>query len=140
MTFTWVNNDNPDERIIIPWFIIGQQADSSQAFGSALTYSMRYFLLKYFNIATPEDDVDNWRSKQRAAEAAEDKAIASGIIAQFDLSVKDYLAENPTKGKDIKEFVARYVKDGNYLKITDSVLAAKLLKDFDAKFLIKEEK
>ena len=27
--------------------------------GSALTYAERYFLLKYFHIATDEDDIDN---------------------------------------------------------------------------------
>lgn len=78
MTWSWVNNDNPEERIDVSWALVGQQSDASQAFGSGLTYSSRYFLLKYFNIATPDDDPDNFRSKQRAAEAAEDKMIAEG--------------------------------------------------------------
>lgn len=75
MTWSWVNNDNPEERIDVSWALVGQQSDASQAFGSGLTYSSRYFLLKYFNIATPDDDPDNFRSKQRAAEAAEDILI-----------------------------------------------------------------
>lgn len=139
MTFTWINNENPDERIVVPWMIIGQQADSSQAFGSGLTYSMRYFLLKYFNIATPEDDVDNWRSKQKAAEAAEDKAIAEQVINQFDEKVKGYLADNPKDSEAIKEFVSRYIKGGNYFKITESVVASKLLSDFERNFIEVKE-
>ena len=64
MTFTWVDNDSPTDQIVVPWSMVGQQSDASQAFGSGLTYSNRYFLLKYFNVATPNDDPDNWRSKQ----------------------------------------------------------------------------
>ena len=55
MTWTWVNNDNPDERIVVPWSLVGQQGDASPAFGSGLTYSSRYFLWKYFNVATTEE-------------------------------------------------------------------------------------
>lgn len=67
MVFTWVNNDNPQERVDVPWILVGHQSDGSQSFGSGLSYAMRYFLLKFFNIATPDDDPDKWRSKQRAA-------------------------------------------------------------------------
>lgn len=77
MLMVWVNNDNPEERVEVPWFLTGQQADASQAFGSGLTYCYRYFLLKYFGAATTNDDPDNWRSKQVAAEAeAEQRARA----------------------------------------------------------------
>ena len=38
MTFTWVNDDNPSETIVVPWFVTGSQGDPSQAFGSGLTY------------------------------------------------------------------------------------------------------
>lgn len=69
MVFTWVNDDKPEERIEVPWMAVGQQADASMAFGAGLTYSYRYFLLKYFGVATPNDDPDNWRSKQKQAEA-----------------------------------------------------------------------
>ena len=138
MVFTWVNNENPQEKIEIPWIIIGQQADASQAFGSGLTYSMRYFLLKFFNIATPDDDVDGWRSKQKAAEAAEDKAIAEQIIHELNTCVKSYLDNNPKESDNVKAFVSKYAKNGNYFAITESVLATKLLADFKKNF-IKEE-
>ncbi len=134
MVFTWVNNENPDERVEVPWVIIGQQADSSQAFGSGLTYSMRYFLLKFFSVATPEDDVDNWRSKQRAAEAAEDLAIAKQIIEELDRDVKSFLGKNPDKSGEVKELMSKYVKNSNYFAITESELATKLLAEFREKF------
>ena len=135
MVFTWVNNLNPDERIEVPWAVIGQQADASQALGSGLTYATRYFLLKYFNIATPEDDVDNWRSKQKAAEAAEDKTIAEQIINQLDEIIKNFLNDNPKESESVKKLVSKYVKNGNYFAITESALASKLLSEFKTTFL-----
>lgn len=138
MVFTWVNNENPEERVDVPWILVGHQSDGSQSFGSGLSYAMRYFLLKFFNIATPDDDPDKWRSKQRAAGAAEDKMIAEEIIASFDTMVKEFLASNQDKTEEVKKFVAKYVKGGNYFAITESVLASKLLADFKETFKIKE--
>lgn len=135
MIFSWINNENPEERIDVPWITIGQQADSSQAFGSGLTYSMRYFLLKYFNIATPDDDVDSWRSKQKAAEVAEDMAIAKQIIEELDKEIKAFLSKNPDKSDTVKELISKYVKNSNYFAITESALATKLLTDFTNTFI-----
>lgn len=56
MLYRWQNADDKDDYFEIKWFLTGIQNDSSKAFGSALTYSERYFLLKFFNI--PTDDVD----------------------------------------------------------------------------------
>jgi hypothetical protein len=58
MLFTWVNSDAPEDRLEIPFCAFGSQNDISQAFGSALTYSERYFMLKFFNIPTDDDDPD----------------------------------------------------------------------------------
>lgn len=76
MIYTWVNCDNPNEQVEVPWTMTGQMSDSSQAFGGALTYCNRYFLLKSFQIATVDDDPDNYRSKQKeAAEYEKSEAI-----------------------------------------------------------------
>ena len=37
MVFTWVNNENPDERVDVPWILVGHQSDGSQSFGSGLS-------------------------------------------------------------------------------------------------------
>ena len=138
MTWTWVNNNKPEERINVDWVLVGQQADASQALGSALTFTNRYFLLKFFNIATPDNDPDNFRGKQREAEAAEDRAIADEIINTFDEELKEFLESHKGKTEDAKKLVAKYVKDGNYFKIKESAVAAKLLDDFEKTFLDKE--
>ena len=139
MIFTWINNDNPEERVDVPWILVGHQSDASQSFGSGLSYSMRYFLLKFFNIATPDSDPDNFRSKQKAAAVAEDKMIAEEIINNFDKTVKGFLAENPNKADEVKKFVAKYVKGGNYFAITESALASNLSNEFKKTFIGEEE-
>lgn len=60
MSYVWVNGDNPEETFEVPFAAYGQQNDISKAFGSALTYSERYFLLKFFNIPTDNLDPDSW--------------------------------------------------------------------------------
>lgn len=57
MRFTWVDTETgeTDENL----FGANGQNDWEKGYGSALTYAERYFLLKYFHIATDEDDIDN---------------------------------------------------------------------------------
>ena len=139
MTFTWVNDENPEERIVVPWVVTGSQSDPSQALGSGLTYCTRYFLTNYFEIAQADSDVDTYRSKQKAAEASEDKQIAESIIDKFDELIKAYLADHADKKEELSRFVKRFVKDGNYFKIKEPSLAAKLLKDFQTAFITEGE-
>lgn len=138
MTWFWVNNDDPNERICVPWVLVGQQSDASQAFGSGLTYAARYFLLKYFNIATPDDDPDNFRGKQKEAEKEADRMVAKQIIERLDGYIRGYLEGNPSQKEAVKALVTKYVKSGDYTKIMESALAAKLLDDFKSTFHIEE--
>lgn len=57
MKFTWIDTETgeKDENL----FGANGQNDWEKGLGSALTYAERYFLLKYFHIATDEDDIDN---------------------------------------------------------------------------------
>lgn len=57
MLFTWIDCDS-GEKLPCKWGANGQN-DFEKGFGSALTYGERYFLLKFFHIATDEDDIDN---------------------------------------------------------------------------------
>ncbi len=59
ITYEWINTDNPDDRQRVNFDYYGQQNDISKAFGSALTYSERYLLLKSLGAPTDEDDPDN---------------------------------------------------------------------------------
>lgn len=135
MSFTWINDDNPEETIVVPWFVTGSQGDPSQAFGSGLTYCTRYFLTNFFQIAQADSDVDTYRSKQKAAEESEDRAISEEIIDKFDVMLKSFLSDNPDSTDNVKKFITRYAKNANYLSIKEPALAAKLLSDFQKTYL-----
>lgn len=132
--WTWVNNDNPTEHIEIPWALVGQQTDASQSFGSGLSYSFRYFLIDYFNIATSDNDPDELRSKQKKAEEESERAVLHGILEEIDAHMKLYMASHPDDGDKVKKVISKYVKDSNYFKIKESALAAKLLEDVRKSF------
>ncbi len=57
MRFTWIDCETgeKDENL----FGANGQNDWEKGLGSALTYAERYFLLKFFHIATDADDIDN---------------------------------------------------------------------------------
>lgn len=132
MVWKWVNNEDPSEVIEVPWAMTGQQEDTSRAFGSGLTYASRYFLLKYFNVATTDDDPDNWRSKQKEAEVHEDAMIAKNIIEDVHKIVNEFVATNEDKRPEITNIVKKYVKkatgksSNNYFDIKSPDVAAEL--------------
>lgn len=130
MIFRWINDDNPTDTLDVPWYLTGSQTDPSQAFGSGLTYTKRYFLTNFFNIAQDDNDPEQYRKKKKEAAEAEDLAVAKEIIDQVDTIVKAYLGANPDKRDDVTKFMAKYIKGSNYNKITSPEVAAKLLEDF----------
>lgn len=144
MDWIWVNDEDPEDRVVVPWFFVGSQSDPSQAFGSGLTYASRYFLLKYFNIATSDDDPDNWRSKQREAETMEDKLIAEKIIEEVHKLVTDHLASNPDDKQKIVALTKKYVKENgkataNYYAVESSAVATELLNALKSEVLNNKE-
>lgn len=62
MRFTWIDSETGEKDINM--FGANGQNDWEKGLGSALTYGERYFLLKYFHIATDEDDIDNPNRKK----------------------------------------------------------------------------
>ena len=127
VTYTWVNDENPEERITIPWFLSGAQSDPSQAYGSALSYGMRYFLLQYFQIATPEDDPDAWRSKQQKAEMEQAITMIKSII-------DTHLIAHPDDREKVAAIVGRYARQNgkpsaNYNLIKSPDVAQSLIDD-----------
>lgn len=67
MRFTWVDTETGDKDENL--FGANGQNAWDKGVGSALTYGERYFLLKYFHIATDEDDIDNPERKPVAVPA-----------------------------------------------------------------------
>ena len=136
MEFEWVNLDDTSERLVIPWFVVGQQSDASQAFGSGLTYCTRYFFLKFFKASTLEDDPDSWRTKQKDAMNSENKEIAQAILDQVDEICRNNTNdENKAKLTELLKGIIK--KNGrasaDYMSVTDPETASSVLnavKDF----------
>jgi hypothetical protein len=143
MEFEWINLDNPEEKYVVPWSMVGQQADASQAFGSGLTYCTRYFFLKFFKSSTLESDPDQWRSKQQEAMNAEGKEIAKEIIKQIDeICQANTTDENKADlVKLIKGIVKKNGKaSADYTAVDDPEVAARLLEEVKKFFKISKEK
>ena len=106
MTYTWVNADNPEEKIEVPWICIGQQVDDiSKAMGTAMTYNERYFLLKFFGLPTDQDDAD---AKQGDSVAKVINNKSSNLISEAQSNRLFMLA----KGKDTDKVKAIISKHG----------------------------
>ena len=91
MQYIWQNAESPEETIVINWNTFGQQDDISKAFGSALTYSERYFLLKFFNAPTDDDDPDSRQGSSK-----------SGTKSKASPKQLDFI-DNLIKKKETKE-------------------------------------
>lgn len=144
MEWEWINNENPDEKIIVPWALIAQQSDASQSFGGALTYASRFFLLKYFNVATVDSDPDNYRSKQQGVEDKEIAVALRVVLDKIDKTVKDYTGDDSAKKDEIVNFLKSVLKlngksVANYMAIKDPVLAGEILQKV-TEFINKENK
>lgn len=90
LQFIWKDIES-GETEIIDWGLLGQQADGSQALGSGLTYANRYFLLKYFNVTTSDDDPDKIRSAIAAEEERKKiSAVQTKVKKLFEQAIKKY--------------------------------------------------
>lgn len=135
MVYRWTDNST-GEHIDVPWFVVGSQEDPAQAQGSALTYGLRQFLTQYFQIATPEDDPDKWRSAQKSAEVEEDQKLAEKILDTLTTDITAYLGSHKDKTADVKKFMQGFLgnEDGDYYAIDDPALAQKLAEEYHKKF------
>lgn len=75
LMFTWVDAET-GETLVCRWASSGMN-NWDKGLGSALTYGERYFLLKFFHIATDKDDVD-------APKSVEEEMNLQQIIAQIN--------------------------------------------------------
>jgi len=54
--YTWVNIDKPEDQVSIKWSCSAVNTDPAKANGAALTYSEKYFILKFFNMVSSENE------------------------------------------------------------------------------------
>lgn len=140
MRFSWVNTENPEDRIVSDWIFTGTQGDAAQALGSALTYANRYYLLKFLQIATSDDDPDAWKLRKKQAEEEEERELVNDMLNEIHAMVTEHIdsiADEKKKKADrdrIVEIAKKYQPKGNYLKITDMEKAKSLMADIRKEF------
>ena len=113
MRFTWIDTETgeKDENL----FGANGQNDWEKGLGSALTYAERYFLLKYFHIATDEDDIDNPERKEQEEQLQQAENLRLNAI-------KKILTECTTE----ENLKAEYLKLSGSDKKTFAKLVAEL--------------
>lgn len=65
MTYTWLNAEEPTQTLEVPFYYTGSQDEVSKAYGSALTYAERYFLIKFFNLPVENNNYGGYGSNQQ---------------------------------------------------------------------------
>lgn len=120
MQFIWKDIYTKEEEIV-DWALLGQQADASQALGSGLTYANRYFLLKYFNVATSIDDPDKIRSEIAAEEERKRiSAIQTKIKKSFEKAIQKYQS-NENVYKKLGTTKEQFMRDYNNVEKQDTL-------------------
>ena len=143
LLFTWVNADNPAERIEIPWAMVAVQSDASFSFGGALTYATRMFWMKQLDMATSEYNQDEYVAKQRESEDRENKELTDALISQIDGIYARFADDKTKKDKFITELKKVVLIDGkpgvNWKLIKEPAMASQALAVAKKVFNIKEK-
>lgn len=106
MRFTWIDTES-GEKMENLWASSGQNG-FDKGFGSALTYGERYYLLKFFHVATDKDDVDAPRTTDEELSLQQIIAQINGFTTQEQMNWA-WNQYGGYWGKD-KEFKAAFAK------------------------------
>ena len=107
MRFTWIDIETGEQDVNL--FGANGQNDWEKGLGSALTYAERYFLLKFFHIATDEDDIDNPNRKPEQKPTPKKKVELKQGSKEWNGAL-EYLK----KGGNISDITKKYsISDSN---------------------------
>lgn len=121
LQFIW-KNIKTGETEVVDWGLLGQQADGSQALGSGLTYANRYFLLKYFNVTTSDDDPDKIRSAIAAEEERKKiSAVQTKVKKAFEKAIQKYQTKEEVY-KVLGTTREQFIEDYNNVEKQDALL------------------
>jgi len=89
LRFTWIDTDSNEREECL--FGANGQNDWERGVPSAMTLGERYFMLKFFHIATDEDDIDN---PERKAQEEAEKNMKQTALDLVKASKMDEAAKN----------------------------------------------
>lgn len=145
--FTWIDIETGDKDE--NEFFSSGMNEFEKGLGSALTYAERYFILKYFHIATDEDDIDNAdrkaheekeekerlekEEKERLALLEKQKAEEIALKGKIVKEINDFLESTLKENEDLLEKQERLLKHINHvLKKENKVITEFSLKELEA--------
>lgn len=130
--YTWINAEDANDRLTVTWY--GQGIDSGEkGVGKALTYAEKYFLLKFFQIATDKDDPDSYQQKNGSDHVSDSSPKTSGkksekpraetkpkedpkkeepkdVLKEKRLKIMSILKEHDVKNGGVKDVLERILK------------------------------
>lgn len=119
MSYTWVNAERPEERLTSFATYEEDKIKGCQGSGSVQTYAERYFLYRFFQIATDKDNPEEYYKKH-------------GISAIENESEEKPVEEKPRAKKPEKkekEYSGEKVLESEAIKLWDNL--GDLIMDFD---------
>lgn len=120
--YTWINAEKPEERLVCTQFLQDVEGDV-QACGGLMTYGMRYFLLKFLNIATDEEDPDTFAAKMKRL-IGEDK-ITKENLAELEEELEGH---SEIISIILKKFNIKELKELHLTKFGEVLLGVKQMK------------
>lgn len=98
--YEWIDAEKPQDRQRVDWQYYGQQNDISKAFGSGLTYSERYILLKSLGVPTDDEDPDA-RTEDKTQQKGESKVASAKNSSKQATKTKYTIINDMIKDSEI---------------------------------------
>jgi hypothetical protein len=124
-TMKWINIDDPKDTLIVNWGCNASNSSLSQSVGSAFTYNEKYFIMKFFNIATDELDPDVIKNNLSSKQEKEQERISTQDLAELKIN-------KSTDLDDLKSIYNLY-KDQVHDLIAFNKVVSNKKKDFEVK-------
>jgi hypothetical protein len=101
VSYTWINADKPEEQLKTAYTFVEDKMTGCQGVGSLMTYCERYYLCKFFQIATSDDDPEKYYKKhglspkideaREAQEQARDDSSGGGLREPLSKEKKEQI-------------------------------------------------
>lgn len=90
--FTWIDVES-DDKYTVEWYAQGVDLAGEKGVGKALTYGEKYFLLKFFHVATNKDDPDADKTTKTGEKAKKGTAAQKETVDYMRKAIPMMIAE-----------------------------------------------
>ena len=129
MTMRWINIDNPEDFLESKWYAQGVDIAGEKGVGKALTYAEKYFLLKFFNIATDKDDgkqkseMNDLIRKVAELSSSDMQVVRNGLLQHVGAQTLDSMTDKqyPEAMRQLNKWKSNYEIEINKNNTNDQV-------------------